>query len=335
MAINDATKYLKYANVQMAAESYFGLQPESANVGQVLQNIQGDMLIPLIINGNTRSSKFTSTAAADFATKWSIVEHLSDTATGFSGTLFRARQDDPTQGIKAGELVLSFRSTEFIDDAARDNKATNELEVKKFGWAFGQIADMEDWYQNLKATGKIPASAQVSVTGYSLGGHLATAFNLIRQDKAELTDVAGTYTFNGAGVGKLNSGQSLSSIIDTFDTDRSSGASFTDSKVQSLYAAFASRYNDGRTPTQADIDLAYLQTLPGPDPTGTLATNKDEARTLYDALVRVKQVADEASRVPSLANTKGKPADIIGDKIAGTKLNQRGQRRFFPRVSRV
>ena len=37
MAINDATKYLKYANVQMAAESYFGLQPESANVGQVLQ----------------------------------------------------------------------------------------------------------------------------------------------------------------------------------------------------------------------------------------------------------------------------------------------------------
>jgi len=38
---------------------------------------------------------------------------------------------------------MSFRSTEFADDAARDNEATNKLEIKDHGWAFGQIADME------------------------------------------------------------------------------------------------------------------------------------------------------------------------------------------------
>jgi hypothetical protein len=37
---------------------------------------------------------------------------------------------------------MSFRSTEFIDDAARDNQATNAMEIKEAGFAFGQIRDM-------------------------------------------------------------------------------------------------------------------------------------------------------------------------------------------------
>ena len=62
---------------------------------------------------------------------------------GFSGTLFKAKQDNAALGIQKDELVLSFRSTEFADDAARDNEATNLLEVKDKGWAFGQLSDME------------------------------------------------------------------------------------------------------------------------------------------------------------------------------------------------
>ena len=46
---------------------------------------------------------------------------------------------------------MSFRSTEFIDDAARDNQATNTFEIKDTGFAWGQIADMEAWYAELKA----------------------------------------------------------------------------------------------------------------------------------------------------------------------------------------
>jgi hypothetical protein len=50
-------------------------------------------------------------------------------------------------------LALSFRSTEFIDDAARDNEATNKLEINDFGFAFGQLADRETRYAKLKKLG--------------------------------------------------------------------------------------------------------------------------------------------------------------------------------------
>jgi hypothetical protein len=54
-----------------------------------------------------------------------ILDQRANTRIGFSGTLFRNRDTN--------ETVLSFRSTEFIDDAARDNKATNVLEIKETG----------------------------------------------------------------------------------------------------------------------------------------------------------------------------------------------------------
>jgi hypothetical protein len=103
-------------------------------------------------------------------------------------------------GITPGELVLSFRSTEFVDDAARDNQATNAMEIAEVGFALGQIADMEKWYAELRADPtKIPAGASLSVTGYSLGGHLATAFNLLRAQEiatAETPKLEQTITFN-------------------------------------------------------------------------------------------------------------------------------------------
>jgi pimeloyl-ACP methyl ester carboxylesterase len=44
----------------------------------------------------------------------------------------------------------------------------------------------------------LPSAAQLSVIGYSLGGHLATAFNLLYPDAAQQV-----VTFNGAGVGRV------------------------------------------------------------------------------------------------------------------------------------
>lgn len=157
---NEIISYLNYANLQMAAEA-------------LLDTVQQVGITKALTTGNNRSSKFTPTQAQQFVDGgWTVVEHISNTTTGFSGTLF--------QNSQTGELVLSFRSTEFLDDSARDNQATNSMEIKPFGWAFGQIADMEEWYASLRNSGKIPAGAGFTVTGYSLGGHLATAFNLQR-----------------------------------------------------------------------------------------------------------------------------------------------------------
>ena len=145
--IIDAKTLLKFANVQMAAEA--------------LLDRPGDFAGQLIY-GNNRSSKFTETQATDFSANWTVVEHKANTATGFSGTLFKNNATN--------ELVLSFRSTEFLDDNARDNKATNEMEIKAYGWAFGQIADMEKWYAELNADTSKLKGQSFAVTGYSLGG---------------------------------------------------------------------------------------------------------------------------------------------------------------------
>lgn len=148
MSSSSIQDVLKYAELQMAAEAYL------------------DASTPLdarLIKGNEHASRFTDTQAKDFTARYQILAHRENTGTGFSGTLF---YDKVTQ-----EKIISFRSTEFIDDAARDNEATNSLEIKEKGWAFGQIDDMKTWVDDLSARSLLPQGEhQLTVTGYSLGG---------------------------------------------------------------------------------------------------------------------------------------------------------------------
>jgi hypothetical protein len=107
-----------------------------------------------------------------FLKHWEVLAQKANIGTGFSGTLFKNKETN--------ELVMSFRSTEFIDDSARDNQATNTLEIKETGFAWGQLRDMKAWYEDLqKSGGPLAGNPPFSVTGYSLGGRLATAFNLM------------------------------------------------------------------------------------------------------------------------------------------------------------
>lgn len=105
---NQVNTYLKFAHIQMAAEALYGKRPESGSGVTFSGVINKDVLIA----GNNRPSIFPDTLAAEFVTQWEVVEHVANTSTGFSGTLFRARKSDPATGIVEGELVLSFRSTE-------------------------------------------------------------------------------------------------------------------------------------------------------------------------------------------------------------------------------
>lgn len=192
MATPTITDYLKYTNLQMAAEAFL-----ADDDGTLKLNIK-----QALIDGNKHASFFTESEATKFvdpATGWTVLDQKVNTGAGFSGTLFKNNQ--------TGELVISFRSTEFIDDAARDNEATNKLEIGDFGFAFGQLADMEKWYGELARAGGPLDGKAFSVTGYSLGGHLATAFNLMHPGAASQV-----VTFNGAGIGKIGDG----SLEDTY-----------------------------------------------------------------------------------------------------------------------
>jgi pimeloyl-ACP methyl ester carboxylesterase len=207
------SEYLQFANLQMAAEAF--LVRDDGTVR--------DDIAAALIAGNNHASRFTQNQADSFAEQWEVLDQKANTATGFSGTLFKAIKDNLELGIHKDDLVLSFRSTEFLDDAARDNEATNKLEIGDFGFAFGQLADMETWYAKLQGDPSLLKDKAFSVTGYSLGGHLATAFNLLHPGAAEQV-----VTFNGpdSPVLKHDGGKRMSAPLETPPETSTSTRSF-------------------------------------------------------------------------------------------------------------
>ena len=230
---------LEFARLQLAAEALYGFKNAKPNFedSNGLAN-SGNLLFPdydinpdYLTDGNDHNSKFTPTDAAEFADNWEMVAHIANTATGFSGSLFRAKKDIEGTRIKAQDLVMSFRSTEFVDDDVHDSRSTNTLEIKEKGWAFGQIADMERWFGILQEKGLI--DKPLYVTGYSLGGHLATAFNILHRYRINKRTgdklIKATYTFNGAGVGYGANGkeittENLQNAINEFNKFKEKGA---------------------------------------------------------------------------------------------------------------
>lgn len=326
---NEIATYLKFANVQMAAEAI--------KLDEVIANTT--TLEAALIYGNNRSSKFPDTLAKDFAANWQVVAHQPNTSTGFSGTLFKyTGATDEAKGLKNGELVLSFRSTEFADDAARDNEATNALEIRPFGWAFGQIDDMQKWYAQLSAD---PAKLQgkpFSVTGYSLGGHLATAFNQLYPGVA-----TSTYTFNGAGTGKLKAGNSLADVMSEFATRRGGDNidQFTTPEGRDLYQVLSSRFFAGGVNDAASIgmrlstvnqriDVLKIQLDVQSSQPGTAAVIDLSIKTIADleklktALGRMQGIAEEAFRtngISSGSSTSAPSQGVTTDKIEATALD--------------
>ena len=239
---NPAT-ILEFARLQLAAEALYGFKnakPEwidskgDADTSNLLFGVDYNSSKNYkehLISGNDHNSKFTPTDAAEFAENWEMVAHIANTTTGFSGSLFRAKKDIEGTRIKAQDLVMSFRSTEFVDDDMHDSRSTNTLEIKEKGWAFGQIADMEHWFGILQEKGLI--DKPLYVTGYSLGGHLATAFNILHRYRINKRTgdklIKATYTFNGAGVGYGSDGkeittENLQNAINEFNKFREKGA---------------------------------------------------------------------------------------------------------------
>jgi hypothetical protein len=237
-----------YALLQIAAEAFLGNEPaDPASTPGVPPVVQLDAT--MLMTGNNHSSKMTAAQAKQFSEEWTVISHQPNTATGFSGTLFQYKgADDPSRGLTNGQYVASFRSTEFIEDTARDNQATNTLELSQGGWAFGQVADMDTWWQSVKSQ---VGTQGVDVTDYSLGGSLAASFFELYGSKANGGVVNKVYTFNGAGVGTVDAGYSLRGVIDQFKTQRQTGANagfFTDAVALAEYnrlkSIFVSVIND-------------------------------------------------------------------------------------------
>jgi hypothetical protein len=108
---------------------------------------------------------------------------------------------------------------------------------------------MQNWVKTLPLNG-----SNLTVTGYSLGGHLAAAFNELNPGVA-----SATYTFNGAGIGKPVAG-GLNAVYQEFNNRRQPGTNldlFTNAEVRSLYLSL---YGDVRN-SNSDVSLVTTNSI--------------------------------------------------------------------------
>ncbi|MFN0316031.1 MAG: hypothetical protein ACKVQA_13450, partial [Burkholderiales bacterium] len=239
---------------QMAAESYLdgwhllsledriGRLELGSNNFVVPENQPGAALLP----GTTR---MTAAQAEDFLTRYEIVSHLPNTATGFSGTLMR--------NLETGAYTLSFRSTEYFPpeqggDRTRDF-ATN-FEIGLDGFAFGQIASMESYYTHLQIGESYnPVSGQwesdpalddfknrfgfggtggeLNVSGYSLSGSLASVFTYLHRDQ-----VNNALVVNGTGLGDIGQGFLRGMVATLQSRLAAAGINVSDPSNENIYA---------------------------------------------------------------------------------------------------
>lgn len=179
MPQSDITTWLNFALQQMAAESYLHkVESGELLLSEVLDlgnnNLGRSQVGSPTLTGATR---MTSQLIQRFSQTYDIVSHHANDSTGFSATLMQERGTN--------NFTLSFRSTEYrnqIDGGDYERDGANlpllkgaDGEIVTKGFAFGQLAAMERYYQTtIKPL--LPPGAVLNVTGYSLGAHLATVF---------------------------------------------------------------------------------------------------------------------------------------------------------------
>lgn len=230
---------------QMAAESYFH---EADKFGGLLSQKQVLMfgsnnpslyseLDPVTLPILPGATRLTPTQATDFLTRYTILSHLPNTASGFSATLMEKLNDS---GSPTGEYTLAMRSTEYANPAEggdwdRDGINGADGEIFTYGFAFGQIASMESYYEHLKlgesfntvsglwesdtnlngfkakfgGATKAP-DAVLNVSGYSLSGQLADVFTLLHPEVDQATVI------NGTGMGNIAPGKTLAQMVADF-----------------------------------------------------------------------------------------------------------------------
>ena len=177
---------LRWVNCQVASEAF--LNSGSTSFGDA-------DLRRRLVEGNLNNSRFPNQLANEFSQRFRVLAHLVNDRSdkgmkfGASATLLASDQ---------GQKILSIRSTEFAPSIRDRGDINADVEILLNGFAFGQIATLQLWYENLVSQGILGPNEHIEITGYSLGAHLAAAF-------AELNPriVSNGALFNGIGTGRI------------------------------------------------------------------------------------------------------------------------------------
>ena len=229
-----ATVWYEYYLQQLVAESYL----ERADLNSAIEvvaalgagNNRGEIVDSEIPFGKSR---LTPEQATELFEQFRILHQWSDNplrdgnlAPGDPGYLeLNGDQLLSNSGLSAtllqnretGAYTLAIRSTEYVTpdiggDKFRDLHGADQSGITYHGFALAQVDALERYYEWLIANVPGLSEGPLYVTGYSLGGHLATIFTEMHPE------VVHAYIFNGAGRGDWD--QSKGSLFDILDLYR-------------------------------------------------------------------------------------------------------------------
>ncbi len=109
--------------------------------------------VELELRRAANNMRFSDTQVTEFASKWSVLHHLPDTASGFSATLFESK-DNP------GEVVLACRGTA---DTIDDLYLTDVGDIALDGIAIAQVVDLYNYWKSLTTTGIYQAAKLITL----------------------------------------------------------------------------------------------------------------------------------------------------------------------------
>jgi hypothetical protein len=193
-------EYLKYANLQMAAEAFLN-DPDTGD-----KNYSGTALKDALVRGNL-----------DTPPNSPKPKRSSSLPNGKSSTNSRTRQlafpEHSSRTTKpANSSSASARPSLLTTRSATARPRTRWRSSTPAGPS-GQISDMEAWYKTHQWCAAL--ARPFSVTGYSLGGHLATAFNLRREDAGRWRNRSSPSTAPASASSK--EGHTLQGVLDYFN----------------------------------------------------------------------------------------------------------------------
>jgi pimeloyl-ACP methyl ester carboxylesterase len=304
--------WFQFALQQVAAESYLdGIDwaiPEQVRA----RLFQGNTNPAFPATGYTRAP---DDLGKIFSDRYTIIAHRANDATGFSGTLLRWTNDEG-----GTEYTLSIRSTEYKNanqggDWQRDGLPGGDGEIVRNGFALGQLAALEDFYQRVVLP--LTGAAKLNVTGYSLGGHLATVFT-----ETHAAQVEAAYVFNSAGRGEITgpggtTAQRMSAMIDHFR------AVLTSEPSASALAVLSP--NDPRRPVYQGLYQAARQAYladPAWDPFVASDANIYADPRYRWALVETRELAGYGTKSVAIGRAGlGTAGDALITSIYGSALN--------------
>ncbi|MDP2199091.1 MAG: hypothetical protein Q8K01_10945 [Sulfurimicrobium sp.] len=283
-----------------------------------------------------KGAGMSQSQADNFASDYAIVDQYTNASTGFSATVFK----------KGTQTYFSIRGTEIT--SLLDLVADADLALS--GAAARQIVDLYNYYRRLSApkgqlvaqlewTGNdyvlttsggakgildTPLSGPISVTGHSLGGHLAMAFGRLFP-----SDTAGILTYNAPGF----SDSIAATFFNRIDTaiGRSSSA-FQDGKTTNLYGSglniIAGLANTHGSPQEVFLEsnthsiisltdsLALYNLFATLDPTLNTANPAD-------GIAKITDILKAASNVPntSLEKTLDALRTLFEQNYSGSNSN--------------